>query len=55
MARPEHRVPDTTSGARRMAVIVTATLLGGMIAAVGVIGSEAHGAPAHRERTRGPG
>jgi outer membrane protein OmpA-like peptidoglycan-associated protein len=41
MARPEHRVPDTTSGRRRMAVIVTSTLLGGMIAAVGVIGSEA--------------
>jgi outer membrane protein OmpA-like peptidoglycan-associated protein len=40
MARPSHRVPDTTSGARRMAVIMTATLLGGMIAAVGVIGSE---------------
>ena len=38
---PEHREPDTTSGARRMAVIVTSTLLGGMIAAVGVIGSEA--------------
>ncbi len=41
MARPEHRVPDATSGTRRMAVIVTSTLLGGMIAAVGVIGSEA--------------
>lgn len=41
MARPEHRVPDTTSGTRRMALIVTSTLLGGMIAAVGVIGSEA--------------
>jgi outer membrane protein OmpA-like peptidoglycan-associated protein len=40
MARPEHRVPDTTSSAQRMAVIVTATLLGGIIAAVGVIGSE---------------
>lgn len=40
MARPSHRVPDTTPGARRMAVIVTATLLGGMIAAVAVIGSE---------------
>jgi outer membrane protein OmpA-like peptidoglycan-associated protein len=38
---PEHRVPDSTSGARRMAVIVTSTLLGGMIAAVAVIGSEA--------------
>jgi outer membrane protein OmpA-like peptidoglycan-associated protein len=38
---PEHRAPDTTSGTRRMAVIVTSTLLGGMIAAVGVIGSEA--------------
>jgi len=41
MARPEHRSPDPTSGARRMAVIVTATVLGGMIAAVGVIGSQA--------------
>jgi outer membrane protein OmpA-like peptidoglycan-associated protein len=38
---PEHRVPDPTSGARRWAVIVTSTLLGGMIAAVGVIGSDA--------------
>ncbi len=38
---PEHRVPDSTSGARRWAVIVTSTILGGMIAAVGVIGSEA--------------
>jgi outer membrane protein OmpA-like peptidoglycan-associated protein len=40
MVRPEHRTPDPTSGIRRMAVIVTSTLLGGMIAAVGVIGSE---------------
>jgi outer membrane protein OmpA-like peptidoglycan-associated protein len=38
---PEHRATDPTSGTRRMAVIVTSTLLGGMIAAVGVIGSEA--------------
>ncbi len=38
---PEHRAPDPTSGPRRLAVIVTSTLLGGMIAAVGVIGSEA--------------
>lgn len=38
---PEHRVPDSTSGARRWTVIVTSTVLGGMIAAVGVIGSEA--------------
>lgn len=37
---PEHRVPDPISGARRWAVIVTSTLLGGMIAAVGVVGSE---------------
>ena len=41
MARPDHRTPDPTAGPRRMAVIVTSTLLGGMIAAVGVIGSEA--------------
>lgn len=38
---PEHRAPDPSSGARRWAVIVTSTVLGGMIAAVGVIGSEA--------------
>jgi len=41
MARPAQPEPDPTSGARRMAVIATATVLGGMIAAVGVIGSEA--------------
>jgi outer membrane protein OmpA-like peptidoglycan-associated protein len=39
MAGPE-RDPDATSGPRRMAVIAAATVLGGMIAAVGVIGSE---------------
>lgn len=38
---PEHRVPDPISGARRWAVIVTSALLGGMIAAVAVVGSEA--------------
>ncbi len=37
---PEHRVPDPISGARRWAVIVTSALLGGMIAAVAVVGSE---------------
>lgn len=32
--------PDTTSGPRRMALIAAATILGGMIAAVSVIGSD---------------
>jgi outer membrane protein OmpA-like peptidoglycan-associated protein len=41
MARPEQPAPEPTTGTRRMAVIVTATVLGGMIAAVGVIGSDA--------------
>lgn len=40
MAPPEHRSPDPTSAVRRMTVIVTATVLGGLIAAVAVVGSD---------------
>ncbi|HEX7827844.1 MAG TPA: hypothetical protein VF477_23335, partial [Mycobacterium sp.] len=40
MARSHQRVPESTPDPRRLALTITATLLGGMIAVVAVIGSE---------------